>query len=252
MAWTESHTVLIRHRKTVSTALQLNIKPVQVVGHLTVFWHSVLEQAEDGDISKWSAGFISSAACWEGPPDDFKQALIDNGWIENGLVHDWLDYAGRYLASKYRISKPELMSKIREKHGKSKAIDNLKTDNRQSKDSPDNLDNLNKITEPKLPNRITFDFEPVWAAYPNKDGRKAAEKHFRVSVLTQQDYDNIKKAIVNYRQSDTVKNGFIKSGSTFFNNWRDWIDFKGVTKTTQTGNMAAPVHGKYDGIGEKV
>ena len=26
-------------------------------------------------------------------------------------------------------------------------------------------------------------------------------------------------------QSKTVKNGYIKNGSTWFNNWQDWVDY---------------------------
>lgn len=66
-------------------------------------------------------------------------------------------------------------------------------------------------------------FELAWGLYPNKDGRKAAEKHFNSSVKNGTDFDNLYKAIENYKNSDNVKKGFIKNGSTFFSNWRDWI-----------------------------
>lgn len=68
-----------------------------------------------------------------------------------------------------------------------------------------------------------FDFELLWDKYPNKDGKRAAERHFRGEVKTEQDWKDINTALDNYLQSDVVKKGFIKNGSTWFNNWRDWI-----------------------------
>src|ERR1041385_5456139 len=53
MAWIESHTVLLRHRKTIMLASALDIKPVYAIGHLHALWHNALEQQEDGDLSAW-------------------------------------------------------------------------------------------------------------------------------------------------------------------------------------------------------
>lgn len=66
-------------------------------------------------------------------------------------------------------------------------------------------------------------FENVWVRYPNKDGRKAAHKYFMASVKTQKDFDDITRALTNYLASERVKKGFVKNGSTWFNNWRDWV-----------------------------
>jgi hypothetical protein len=66
-------------------------------------------------------------------------------------------------------------------------------------------------------------FEQLWNQYPNKDGMKMAKRHFEASVLTDQDWQEINTALENYLQSDNVLRGFIKNGSTWFNNWRDWI-----------------------------
>lgn len=71
-------------------------------------------------------------------------------------------------------------------------------------------------------------FEYVWGMYPDKDGRKEAFKHWVASVKTPEDVKSIIQALKNYLQTDKVKRGFIKKGATWFNNWQDWIDFKGV------------------------
>lgn len=73
-------------------------------------------------------------------------------------------------------------------------------------------------------------FTEIWERYPNKDGKKAAERHFMASVLTQQDFTDINTALDNYLASEKVAEGFIKNGSTWFNNWKDWVNFAGIVK----------------------
>jgi len=71
------------------------------------------------------------------------------------------------------------------------------------------------------------DFQEVWDKYPSKDGRKAAERHFEATVCTEEDFININKALNNYlihlKTNDWKKP---KNGSTWFNNWKDWVDWK--------------------------
>lgn len=67
-------------------------------------------------------------------------------------------------------------------------------------------------------------FNSLWEKYPKRDGRKAAFRHFVSSVKTKEDWDDINKALENYVQSDTVLKGYIKNGSTWFNNWKDFVN----------------------------
>jgi uncharacterized protein YdaU (DUF1376 family) len=87
-----------------------------------------------------------------------------------------------------------------------------------------------------------FDFDEVWSLYPNKDGRKAAERSFKASVKTPKDFEDIKVALQNYLTSDKVQRGYVKNGSTWFNNWRDFIDYKPMTAGTRTLAAAANLH----------
>jgi hypothetical protein len=73
-----------------------------------------------------------------------------------------------------------------------------------------------------------FSFEEIYSKYPNKDGRKQAELHFKASVKTDKDWQDIQTALKNYLASDKVTKGFIKMASTWFNNWRDWVNFKDI------------------------
>jgi len=73
---------------------------------------------------------------------------------------------------------------------------------------------------------ISILFEEIWGRYLRKIGKKAAERHFRASVKTKKDWKDINKALDNYLKSERVLKGIIQDGSTWFNNWRDWIDYK--------------------------
>jgi len=69
-----------------------------------------------------------------------------------------------------------------------------------------------------------FSFDPLWTNYPRKDGKKDAERHFNASVKTQKDYDDIQLALKNFCEAMKGREmQYIKNGSTWFNNWRDWI-----------------------------
>ena len=81
-----------------------------------------------------------------------------------------------------------------------------------------------KETTPPLPPKGGFDI--IWAKYPSKTNSKAAKRHFQSSVKTMTDFLDIQRAIDNYLKSDRVKNGYIQNGSTWFNNWRDWINYE--------------------------
>ena len=96
-------------------------------------------------------------------------------------------------------------------------------------------------------------FESLWHDYPSKDGRKEAFKHFFVSVKSHDDFSKCRMALDNYLKSNRVKDGYIKNGSTWFNNWRDWIDFKEVAKNDgKRGSGIRAEDGKYSGIEEEI
>lgn len=70
-------------------------------------------------------------------------------------------------------------------------------------------------------------FESLWKKYPRQLGKKSAEKHFISSVKTDNDLQDINKALGNYLLSvKGVDIKYIKHGSAWFNNWRDYINYK--------------------------
>ena len=162
MAWTESHTVLLRHRKMIDLGKRLGIPPVYAMGHLHALWHSALEQQESGDLAKWNNQTIASAAAFDGNPNVFVSALRRSGWLDGKVLHDWLDYAGRYLESRYRTSKPDKMAQIWAIHGKT--VFSPSKDGKQTAHQP-NLPTVPNQTEhnqtvknvtPALPDVVSY------------------------------------------------------------------------------------------------
>ncbi len=74
---------------------------------------------------------------------------------------------------------------------------------------------------------VDLKFEEIWKRYPNKDGKKDALKHFRATVKGNGDWDKINMALDNYLAHLKVKTWKEpKNGSTWFNNWEDWVEVK--------------------------
>ena len=66
-------------------------------------------------------------------------------------------------------------------------------------------------------------FENIWLKYPKKLGKKQAFKHYKASIKKFEDIEECEAALINYKNSKTVARDFIQHGSTWFNNWKDWV-----------------------------
>ncbi len=116
----------------------------------------------------------------------------------------------------------------------SKKIPVIKNDNR-SVDKKDNrvltkmIHTKDTLTKDTIQKKVMFEnFEKIWERYPRREGKKEAERHFLVTVKTDQDWESIKWALENYKEylkTDKIDNKFIKMGSTWFNNWQDWLNY---------------------------
>ena len=153
MPWIDSHTVLIRHRKLIALANDLRLKPVYALGHLHALWYAAIEQQEDGDLSVWTDTFIAVQSHFSGSAPQWVSLLRKHRWLDGKLVHDWLDYAGPYLKSKYHSSNQQRLVEIWAKHGRIY---------RPPKGDPPRLDNPDNL--PKKP--------PGAAVDKSKPGKK--------------------------------------------------------------------------------
>lgn len=107
MAWIESHQSLSKHRKTLRAAALLQVNRHLLIGHLHELWWWALNNVPaDGYLGDLTDEEIAQGADWPGDPTEFVRALTEAGFIdetENGrYLHDWHDYAGKYLEQRAR------------------------------------------------------------------------------------------------------------------------------------------------------
>jgi len=69
-------------------------------------------------------------------------------------------------------------------------------------------------------------FSNIWKEYPNKIGKTKAQEKFGKSVKSEEDYKKIQEALKRYKHHLSL-NDWKKpqDGSTWFNNWIDWVDY---------------------------
>jgi hypothetical protein len=75
-------------------------------------------------------------------------------------------------------------------------------------------------------------FEHLWNRYPRKLGKDKAYKSFIKTVLSAQDWADIQQALDNYLKNLPKEEQFIKHGSTWFNGWRDWVNYTSPVEKT--------------------
>lgn len=140
--------------------------------------------------------------------------------IEGGFVIEWLNVS---------IEKRKAYSESRRQNGIKKHILHMQSiepaqedENVIEDDDDKELLNTTRI----IAKGMEFNFEDIWSLYPRRVGKKHALRHFKASVKNEKDLDDIRTALNNYLASERVYNGFIKNGDTWFNNWRDWVNYK--------------------------
>lgn len=102
---------------------------------------------------------------------------------------------------------------------------NQQTNNKQiTTDNKNKNKTLKSIPQNSFPNAAEI-FEKCWQEYPRREGRKAAERHFYASVKSVEEARELFTAIQNYKELIRGKDmQYVKQGSTFFNNWRDYVE----------------------------
>lgn len=82
------------------------------------------------------------------------------------------------------------------------------------------------------------EFEKRWQSYPSKDGRKEAFRHFKATV-TAENIPLLDAALDKYLTHLSLPQNSYKrpkNGSTWFNNWQDWVKWvEPEVKTTEPG-----------------
>jgi len=79
------------------------------IGALHRIWYWALDFAEDGDLRRYDAGVIwgvvgTPLTTVQTSPEKFVSAMTTSGFFDSEplRIHDWWDYAGRFLQVKYK------------------------------------------------------------------------------------------------------------------------------------------------------
>lgn len=185
---------------------------------------------EKGVLENVTAEEIKHICQWPGAATDMLVALLAVCCIERikescYKVHEWEDHQGHIIAFHLRakVNAKKKWDQYRKEHASS--IADSTASSSAGSNAPyltlPNLTNINKSIS-------NFHFDEIWGEYPNKLGKKSAERHFNSSVKNEQQWINIKKAIENFLNSKIAKGDpkFIPHGSTWFNNWQDWVNYQ--------------------------
>jgi len=248
MAWIESHQGLERHPKTMKLSLLMGWDLDQTIGKLLRFWWWCLDFTPDGNVSRHSADM---AALSVGIPAElgekfilamYEARFLDKTSQNQYLIHDWLEYAGKYLRdTKYRHT-PSKYMEIK------KLYETII--NRQLTDKKPRIRRKSAVptlpTLPTLPTHkddmsaiavISYEWllDWYWKNYPHRNGVKKGnksetDKNMREYVKIEE-FDDLQKSVDNFKLDPDVKRGigvpdperFIYSAKTKREPWRDWI-----------------------------
>lgn len=195
----------------------LNCDPRLVDGIMLECWRIGQEFEVKGDLPSFRI-FNSSEL----------QAIISAGLAERS--GDGVYFFGSKEAAVYRLK-----SKISGSVGGKKSaemrrskINNLTV----AKASESNL----PLLLPLLPQELNtytptvvgdFGFDSFWEEYPKKEGKTLAQKSYAKQIKNAESHKTLMFALKNYKakiKRNSTKKEFVKQGSTFMRDWRDFLE----------------------------
>ncbi len=214
------------------------------VANVVAIWAALLENASASENRGTLSGWNSEDIAFSLGVTDETVVTVCNAMKRRGLFHTDSD----------RLTNWEKRNPIRERHDdstervqrfreKQKA---LKMESgvtppvtpRNAKKHPDKIRLEEKEKEKEARALLQAGFAEIWESYPEKSGRKEAERHFNASVNSPEDLANIRTALLKYKAHLSVNSWKQpQSGKTWFNNWRDWVGY--VSSTPTPGVMPA-------------
>jgi hypothetical protein len=252
MSWIESHQALEKHPKVLDLARRMGWSLDETIGKLHRLWWWCLDFSTDGDLRKYNAAVLAgSVGISPEQAENFISTMVEVRLIDEKpyrRIHDWWDYAGRYLQVRYKHN-PAKWQEVREvylnsSNNGSKSLRKNRSKNHipTNLDRPTNQNKSNHLTNPRF---IRF-----WDTYPERNGKKIeqGETSRRFNKLSESDQELAIQAAQNYATSKRVKDGFGKDPKRFLGNngssqyWRDWVTPEKLTfgKESRNGKHQLP------------
>ena len=243
MAWIESHQGIERHPKTMKLSISMGWDIDQTIGKLHRLWWWCIDFAPDGNVSRHSADMVALAVGLSiDQGEKFISSLLESGFLDRisvkkqknvYLIHDWLEYAGRYLRDTKYKRNPEKVHEIIRLH--SSVV------SRQSADNQPKVSRKSAVPT-NQPNQPTSDaFEKFWMAYPRKVSKATALKAWIKINPENGIIEKINLALDAHKKSEQWKKDggqFIPHPATWLNQ-RRWEDELQPAKQGDPG-LSAP------------
>lgn len=263
MAWLKVYQNIRDHRKLLTAADELEVKPPHMLGLLVSFWLWALDNAPSGSLAGITNRMIARAAQWDEDPDDFVDAITTAGLLKStpeGLeIHDWYEYAGKLIdqreAEKNR-SRRRRAAAAAEAENNRGTTDGRPTDDQQTTAGREEKSREEKSREEKSKDTTTPDGSPppphhndmtpykgivalyhdLCPSYPKL--RTVSDKRKKAIAARWKEYGH---------DLDTFRELFEKAEASLFlkgKNDRNWAaDFNWLMNSE---NMAKVLEGKYD------
>jgi len=274
MAWIESHQTLDKNGKVLELALMLQVNRYQMIGHLHALWWWAIDNAEDGNLKRFSNDTVTQACGWtdyikdeidlsrinevtnKDKWNDLVPSLIKCGFldeIDGGLwIHNWAEYTARYFKSVKKFKRVRKLTNERVKRFRNR---NASVTQVKRSVTGLTLPNLTKpnLTKPNLTllNLTKAGFDKFWERYPKKVGKQEAFKSWEALKPDETIQTKILDAVKwQSRQDQWIKSKgeFIPHASTWLNK-RRYDDEQPKLK----GNSSPDTEGsKWQGIGKKI
>lgn len=84
-----------------------------------------------------------------------------------------------------------------------------------------------------------FDLESIYAMYPKKEGKQKGLEKLKREIKTDQDFQDLLKAVKNYSQKcldENTEQKYIKHFASFVSAWRDYLEYTPVRQISKTQN----------------
>lgn len=118
LPWIKAYADLGDHPKLWRLVAALNVEDAQAVGHLLYLWWWSVDYAPDGDLSTFSPVEIARAARWRDHAEVFVDALRLSGFVVDGRLNDWGEYAGGELDRREKDAERKRLARAADVQGR--------------------------------------------------------------------------------------------------------------------------------------